>query len=62
MTLQRTERLGTFQMSSSREGTASTLDRILAQVARIREAKLNLILFPEALLRATSRTVESNWC
>jgi hypothetical protein len=49
-------------MGSSQEGTASTLDRILAQEARVREAKLNLSVIPEALLRATSRTVESNWC
>jgi nitrilase len=46
----RTARLGAFQIGSSPEGTAATLERILAETPAIRDARLDLLVFPEALL------------
>lgn len=43
-------RLGALQIGSSSEGTAATLARILAREAEIAEARLDLLVMPEALL------------
>jgi nitrilase len=43
-------RLGAYQIGSSVEGTATTLDRILQAEHSIREAELDVLVFPEALL------------
>lgn len=46
----RSARLGAFQIGSSPDGTAATLERILAHGPAIKEARLDLLVFPEALL------------
>lgn len=46
----RPARLGAFKIGSSPEGTLATLARILAHGPAIREARLDLLVFPEALL------------
>jgi nitrilase len=46
----RLARLGAFQIGSSPEGTAATLSRILAHGPAIKDARLDLLVFPEALL------------
>lgn len=43
-------RIGAFQIGSSPAGTAATLERILAYGTAIKEARLDLLVFPEALL------------
>jgi nitrilase len=46
----RPARLGAFQIGSSPEGTVATLERILAHGPAIKDARLDLLVFPEALL------------
>lgn len=46
----RPARLGALQIGSAAEGTAATLDRLLAHRAALIEARLDLLVLPEALL------------
>ncbi len=46
----KTARLGAYQIGSSAEGTAATLERIMQAEQSIRDAALDVLVFPEALL------------
>jgi nitrilase len=43
-------RLGALQIGSSSEGTAATLERILGRERELKQAKLDVLVMPEALL------------
>lgn len=50
MTAPKSARLGAYQMGSHANGTAATLEHILESEQTIRDADLDVLVFPEALL------------
>jgi nitrilase len=46
----RTARLGALQIGSAVEGTAATVDKLLARRAELADARLDVLVLPEALL------------
>lgn len=50
MTAPRTARLGALQIGSAVEGTAATVDKLIAKHAELADAGLDLLVLLEALL------------
>lgn len=50
MTAPRRARLGALQIGSAMEGTAATVEKLLARRAALADARLDLLVLPEALL------------